>query len=202
MDLNMGNSKPGGREGKIAIAGAILIVVVAIVAAYFERKTVDNVELSTTAGQTLPAVTEKKRLNPTGPFMTLPERAQQAHQIVSGRVTKASSMHETNSFGDKLIVTKATIAVDETLKGSKVSTVEFTMLGGTVGDITMRASHVDEPLKPGETAVVFLQNSNGQNRVPNGEGNVMRLSTTGEFLDNHDKVGTMDQLRAKINSVQ
>jgi hypothetical protein len=201
MDLNMGNSKGGGRETKLAIAGAILIVIVAVVAALYEQKETDNVDLST--GKAQVAGANKVRNNPTNSIMlTLPERAKGAEVILTGRVTNVTSFYEKNAADYQIIATKATISVNETVKGTHQPTIEIYMVGGTVDGLTMRSSKADEPLKVGEQALVMLQNSSGKMRVLPGEGNMIRHAADGKILDAHGNATTLSELKTKIKNAQ
>jgi hypothetical protein len=196
MNFNMENK---GREGKIAIAGAFLILFVAVFAALYEKKNVGDVDLSTSQGQVLAGQGVRRNLsNPSLP--TLPERAQAAEHIVSGKVTKSTSAYETNSIG-KLIYTTATITVTERLKGQASGTIEVVMVGGTVDGISMESSKAEKPLAVGEQAVVFLQNQGGKLRVVPGEGNIIRYSANGQIIgEDHDKIGTLEQLKTRIKA--
>ena len=67
-----------------------------------------------------------------------------------------------NTFGDRLIVSRVLLNVEETLKGTPSnSPVWMEMEGGTLDGMTLRVSDLPE-LQPGERAVFFLdQGENG-----------------------------------------
>jgi hypothetical protein len=87
--------------------------------------------------------------------VTIEERARGAARIVVATVGETAARYERNDYGDELIVTRATLAVEEAIKGPGES-VAFALEGGTVNGITMRASSVPT-LQKGERAVFFLE---------------------------------------------
>ena len=64
-------------------------------------------------------------------------------------------MWRTNEFGDRLIVSVVTVAVDETLRGPAQPTVTVEVEGGTIGDLTLHVSDL-EPVATGERVVFYL----------------------------------------------
>ena len=52
-----------------------------------------------------------------GQPVTIEERARGAERVVVATVTDVSSRYERNEFGDELIVSRATLALEEVLKG-------------------------------------------------------------------------------------
>jgi hypothetical protein len=89
-----------------------------------------------------------------GAPVPIEERARGAARVVVASVGDTSSRHERNEFGDELIVTYATLAVEEALKGP-AGPVTFALEGGTVNGITMRVSSLPT-LATGERGVFFL----------------------------------------------
>jgi len=85
----------------------------------------------------------------------LAERARGAERVVVGRVTTVEPMWRTNEFGDRLIVSVVTVAVDETLRGPAQPTVTVEVEGGTIGDLTLHVSDL-EPVATGERVVFYL----------------------------------------------
>jgi hypothetical protein len=85
----------------------------------------------------------------------LAERARGAERVVVGRVTTVEPVWRTNEFGDRLIVSVVSVAVDETLRGPTQPTVTVEVEGGTIGDLTLHVSDL-EPVATGDRAVFYL----------------------------------------------
>jgi hypothetical protein len=71
-----------------------------------------------------------------------------------------SATWKENAFGDKLIVSRFTLHVEETLKGTPAADVALDLEGGTLDGFTLRVSSLPT-LVPGERAVFFLDSVNG-----------------------------------------
>jgi hypothetical protein len=91
----------------------------------------------------------------SGPAVPIPDRARGAERVVVASVADSNATFETNEFGDQLIVSHVTLAVQESLKGKSEPSVEIDVLGGTVGDLTYEVSSLPK-LARGERAVFFL----------------------------------------------
>jgi hypothetical protein len=89
-----------------------------------------------------------------GAPVPIEDRARGAARVVVATVGDTTSRHERNDSGDELIVTYATLAVEEALKGP-VGPVTIALEGGTIDGITMRVSSLPT-LSKGERAVFFL----------------------------------------------
>src|SRR5204863_8510432 len=76
-------------------------------------------------------------------------------KVDDARISGVHSTFATNRFGDQLIVSNAVLEVLETLKGAPQAVTTVTVEGGTVGDLTLRVSDMQE-LKEGDRAVFFL----------------------------------------------
>jgi hypothetical protein len=99
--------------------------------------------------------------------------------VVVGTVTDLQSRFDVNQYGDRLIVTEATLDVEETLKGGPSALERVDLEGGSVGDLTLSVS--DMPvLRRGDRAVFFLEaTTTGSNR-PHGRGlGVMKVDQNG-----------------------
>jgi hypothetical protein len=70
-------------------------------------------------------------------------------------VTTVSPIWRTNEFGDRLIVSIVSVAVDETLRGPALPSVDLEVEGGTIGELTLNVSDL-EPMAPGDRAVFYL----------------------------------------------
>ena len=91
---------------------------------------------------------------PGQPPITIEERARGAERVVVATVTDVSSRYERNEFGDELIVSRATLALEEVLKGTtEPATLEYE--GGTVDGITLHVSNLPA-LARGERAIFFM----------------------------------------------
>lgn len=86
--------------------------------------------------------------------LTLDQLADRAATVVVSTVTRRQSEWE-HSGGSRLIVTKVTLAIEQTLKGSAPRTLVVEVLGGTIGDQTLHVSHVPA-FKVGDRDVLFL----------------------------------------------
>lgn len=99
----------------------------------------------------------------------LAERARGAERVIVGRVTSVSPVWQSNEFGDRLIVSIVTVAVDETLRGPAQPSVEVEVEGGTIGELTLHVSDL-EPVVPGDRAVFYLNRSRRGAFVPHLRG--------------------------------
>ena len=88
-------------------------------------------------------------------------RADEATNIVVGKIKQVKSFYATNKWGDNLIMSEVTLKVDKVHKGDQVDEVTFIVEGGAVGDIVLRVSSV--PLfAEGEELILFLKKKNGR----------------------------------------
>jgi hypothetical protein len=87
--------------------------------------------------------------------------ATRAETIVQG-VVRGSRTYW--SADRKLILTGTTIEITESLKGQAPRSVEVTTVGGQIGDTVLHVSGMPA-FAAGETAIVFVERSNGYNTV-------------------------------------
>ena len=99
----------------------------------------------------------------------LAERARGSERVVVGRVTDVNPVWRTNEFGDRLIVSIARVAVDETLRGAQQSSLEVEIEGGTIGTLTLQVSDI-EPVAVGDRAVFYLKRTARGAFVPHLRG--------------------------------
>ena len=129
-----------------------------------------------------------------GPPTDLAAHSRGAGKVVVARISGVHSAFATNRFGDQLIVSNAVLEVLETLKGAPQAVTTVTVEGGTVGDLTLRVSDMQE-LKEGERAVFFLD-ADGISNVPHGRGRGILK------LDDGDRVKgsalTLDQVKDAV----
>ena len=90
-----------------------------------------------------------------GRAVPLEERAQGASQIVVATVTSVTPRWAENAFGDRLIISRSSLRVAETLKGVAAPSVSMDIEGGTLDGLTLRVSNLPA-LEPGSRAVFYL----------------------------------------------
>jgi hypothetical protein len=95
------------------------------------------------------------------PWMDLAQMTSEAEIIALGRVESAASAW---SEDGRTIVTRATVAIEKTLKGGPRSTVVIETPGGKVGDQIMVASSAPV-FSAGERVVVFLSRTGQPGRL-------------------------------------
>ena len=90
-----------------------------------------------------------------GTPVPLAERIHGAGAVVVATPTKVTASWRENAFGDRVIVSRFTLHVEETLKGKPNVDVNFDMDGGTLDGFTLHVSSLPS-LEPGERAVFML----------------------------------------------
>jgi hypothetical protein len=97
-----------------------------------------------------------------GRLATLDERIAGSQKVVVASARTVEAHWQQNTYGDRLIVSRVLLEVQETLKGTAAgNTIWMELEGGTLDGFTLRVSDLPE-LKPGERAVFFLdQAANG-----------------------------------------
>jgi hypothetical protein len=90
----------------------------------------------------------------------LAERIQGTDVVVVATPSSVSASWRENAFGDRLIVSRYVLEVQETLKGMPAQAMSLDLEGGTLDGFTMRVSSLPS-LAPGERAVFFLDGGNG-----------------------------------------
>lgn len=104
-----------------------------------------------------PVLLHAQRAEPDFGTLSLDQLTDRAAAIVVSTVTGRRA--EWEHYGSsRLIITKVTMEVEQTLKGSAPRTLTVEVLGGTIGDETLRVSHVPE-FRVGERDVLFLNNA-------------------------------------------
>ena len=99
----------------------------------------------------------------------LADRARGSERVVVGRVTAVNPVWQTNEFGDRLIVSVVSVAVDETLRGPTQQAVDVEVEGGTIGDLTLHVSDL-ETFTPGDRGVFYLRRGSRGSLVPHLRG--------------------------------
>lgn len=98
-----------------------------------------------------------------GPFASLDERINGSQRVVVASARSVQGSWKENTYGDRVIVSRVLLDVEETLKGPATSNAVWMDLeGGTVDGFTLRVSDLPT-LQPGERAVFFLdQDGSGE----------------------------------------
>jgi hypothetical protein len=82
-------------------------------------------------------------------------RANGAGKVVVARVMDVQPRFDTNEHGDRIIISRAWIRVEDSLKGSNPPILPVDVEGGTVGALTLSVSDMPT-LRRGDRAVFFL----------------------------------------------
>lgn len=127
------------------------------------------------------------------------ERARGARQVVVASVADVQPRFERNQFGDRLIVSRIRLRVDESLKGPSAREVVLDVEGGTIGDLTLSVSDLPA-LRPGERGVFFLEPGASGTLRPHRRGlGIMRLSAGDQILEENLR---LSDLRAQVRAAQ
>lgn len=135
----------------------------------------------------------------TGRPLDVNARARAAQKVAIARVSDVEpGRFAVNEFGDRLIVTRVWLDVEETLKGPHLPVVAIDLEGGSIGDLTLHVS--DMPvLRRGDRAVFFMD-VRGDAHVPNGRDHgVLTLDQT-ERVIGHGL--TLADVRARVQGAQ
>ena len=97
-----------------------------------------------------------------GRIATLDERIAGAQRVVVASARSVDARWRENTYGDRVIVSRVLLDVEENLKGSATNAAIWMDLeGGTLDGFTLKVSDLPD-LRPGERAVFFLdQGENG-----------------------------------------
>jgi hypothetical protein len=118
--------------------------------------------------------------------------------VILGSVVSAQASYRTNNLGDQLIYTSVKIKVEESLKGNAGQSMDVEMVGGTVGDTTLRVSHTPEPLKANEMGALFLKRGSDGKMHINGEDGLLKLKD-GNYKNDFQEM-RKDELKQKLNA--
>jgi hypothetical protein len=127
----------------------------------------------------------------------IPERARGAQRVVVAKATSVTTGWRHNGFGDHLIVSEVSLAVEETLKGTPASVLKLDLEGGTLDGVTLRVSSV-APLSPGERAVFFLDSTVLGAHVPHLKGQgILKLDSSNQVTGSSLR---LDDVRRMVKS--
>jgi len=134
-----------------------------------------------------------------GPGVDIATSAKGAKKVVLATVVDVQSTFDVNDYGDRLIMSRALLQVEETMKGQHQPSVTVTVEGGTVGDLTLNVSDMPKMTK-GDRAVFFLDDSTRGGQVPHGRGlGVLKLDATNHVVDT---TLTVDDIRNIVSAAQ
>jgi hypothetical protein len=108
-------------------------------------------------------------LSAQGRIATLEQRFDGAERVVVAEARTVAGGWRQNAYGDRIIVTRVLLTVDETFKGAAAEQLWLEVEGGTVDGITLEVSSV--PLMhAGDRAVFFLDPAEGNMHRPFQKG--------------------------------
>ncbi len=93
--------------------------------------------------------------------LSFDDMVKKAQSIVHGRVRSARTHW---SEDGRLILTTYTIDIDETLKGAADKSIELTMIGGRIGDLTVFVAGMPS-FSVGEESVLFIEKAGSGSSV-------------------------------------
>jgi hypothetical protein len=127
------------------------------------------------------------------------QRAKAAKKVVLATVMDVQSAFGENDAGDDLILSRITVRVDETMKGTHEMTMIVTLEGGTVGDVSLDVSDMPR-MEKGGRAVLFLTTSAKGEWIPYDRGTGLLT------IDADDRVTgtglTIGDIRAAVKAAQ
>jgi hypothetical protein len=89
------------------------------------------------------------------PQVAMTERMRGAQRVVVASAVRVTPEWRTSANGDRLIVSKVALKVEETLKGAAASVMTLELEGGTLDGVTLQVSSLPA-LKAGDRAVFML----------------------------------------------
>jgi hypothetical protein len=105
-----------------------------------------------------------------GRIATLDERIAGAQKVVVASARSVDAGWRENTYGDRLIVSRVLLDVEETLKGAASNgPIWMELEGGTLDGVTLRVSDLPD-LQPGERAVFFLDQGDSGFSMPHLRG--------------------------------
>lgn len=135
----------------------------------------------------------------TGRSIDLSERARGSQAIVVATTVDGQSRWERNAAGDRLIVTRLQLRVEESLKGTPYASRFVDVEGGTIDGVTLHVSSTPE-LKPGDRAVFMLDDGPGGVNRPHLKGlGILKLDAGNRAID----AGiTLDDIRRAVRAAR
>jgi hypothetical protein len=126
-------------------------------------------------------------------------RARGAARVVVAAVADMQPRFDVNEYGDHLIITRTTLRVEETLKGTQTDLVDMDVEGGTIGDLTLTVT--DLPIfHRGDRGVFFLESSSTSvHRLHGRRLGLVRLDTSDHALAS---TVTLADIRAAVRAAR
>ena len=141
-------------------------------------------------------------------FVTLPgvaqeppdviSRARGAERVVVATVTHVEPIAVRNHFGDELIISRTTLAVEEVLQGQAVPSLTVDIEGGTIGELTLEVSDMPA-VQQGDRGVFFVRRSVGSAHVLHRRGEGMLRLRLNDVVDRPGL--TLDAIRRQFRAV-
>jgi hypothetical protein len=120
--------------------------------------------------------------------VSLTDRVRGAGRVVVATATSVTPSWRTNAYGDRLIVSRVALQVEETMKGSPAGTVFVDIEGGTLDNFTLSVSS-QTPVNVGDRAVFLLDDTSTGVTVPHLKGlGVLKL-------DSNNQIQTLGNMR-------
>jgi hypothetical protein len=122
-----------------------------------------------------------------------------ANRVVVASVADITPRYDVNEYGDRLIISRVLLQVEETLKGTAAQLVEMDLEGGTIGDVTLKVSDLPV-LKRGERGVFFLSAPSGNVHRPQGRGDgILKLDASNRVAG---QSMSLSDVRAAVRSAR
>lgn len=130
----------------------------------------------------------------TGRPLDVDSRSRAAQKVVVATVREVAGRFAVNEFGDRLIMSRVWLDVEETLKGLHAPVLAVDVEGGSVGDLRLEVS--DMPImQTGDRAVFFLD-VRGDVHTPNGRGHGVLKVDQAQRVIGHGL--TLADVRARV----
>lgn len=123
---------------------------------------------------------------PAAPERDVSDRFAGAERVVVATVAATRAAYGTNAYGDKLILTTATLQVERTLRGPAQPRVELVVEGGTVGEITLDVSDMPR-LRVGQRGTFAISKTERGRWVPHGRGDGIVLDGEPDHGHGHQR---------------
>lgn len=128
----------------------------------------------------------------------LATRLRGASRVVVGSVARVEPRLVQTASGDRIIVSRTWVRVEEALKGRADAMLAVDLEGGTIGDISMRASDIT-PLVVGERAVLLVEPTPDGAWRPHRRGlGLLRLTPDNRLRDLNLSLGDVRRAAAGV----
>jgi hypothetical protein len=130
-----------------------------------------------------------------GQLPTVEQRSSGADHVVVATARRVTAEWRQNDYGDRIIVSKVLLEVEETLKGGGLSSAVLEVDGGTLDGLTLRVSGLHVP-EIGERAVVFMDAAEGGVQVPHLRGLGILPLDADDVV--HGSTMRLDEIRTRV----